>query len=92
MDSGKVPAGVGTLVRLVVLSIVVGVVLSALNIRPQDLFFHVRRLIDFVYSLGFGAVEWAFQYLLLGAVVVVPIWVVSRLISGMSRRGSGDHG
>jgi Family of unknown function (DUF6460) len=78
--------GAGTIIRLVLLSIVVGIVLSALNIRPRDLIYHVQRFVDFIYSLGFGAIESAAQYFLLGAVVVVPIWLVSRLISGLGRR------
>jgi membrane protein implicated in regulation of membrane protease activity len=86
VEPTRFPGGVSTAIRLALLSIVVGVVLSALNIRPQDLILHLRRFVDFIYSMGFGAVEWAFQYLLLGAVVVVPIWLISRLFSGLSSR------
>lgn len=86
MEPNRIPGGVSTAIRLALLSIVVGVVFSALNIRPQDLFLHLRRFVDFLYSLGFGAIEWAFQYLLLGAVVVVPIWLISRLVSSLSGR------
>jgi hypothetical protein len=70
-----------TIIRLVLLSIVVGVVLSALQIRPTEIFSYIKRLIDWVYSLGFGAIEWAFQYFLVGALIVVPIWLISRLFS-----------
>jgi hypothetical protein len=78
---------VATIVRLVLLSIVVGVVLSALQIKPAEIFLYFRRAIDWVYSLGFGAVEWAFQYFLVGAIIVVPIWLIARLFSriGSSR-------
>ncbi len=86
MEQNRFPGGLNTAIRLALLSVVVGVVLSALNIRPQDLFLHLRRFVDFIYSMGFGAVEWAFQYLLLGAVVVVPIWLISRIFSGLSSR------
>ena len=86
MEPNRFPGAASTVIRLALLSIVVGVVLSALNIRPQDLVLHLRRFVDFIYSMGFGAVEWAFGYLLLGAVVVIPIWLVSRLIAGFSGR------
>jgi hypothetical protein len=91
MDQPKLSgSGLGTVIRLVLLSIVVGIVLSALNIRPRDLFFHLQRFVDFIYSLGFGAIEWAVQYFLLGAVIVVPIWLISRVFSGLgSRRNDG---
>jgi hypothetical protein len=29
--------------------------------------------------MGFGAVEWMMRYLLLGAVIVIPIWIIGRL-------------
>lgn len=75
-----------TLVRLAVLSIIVGIVLSALDITPRDLVFRLRLLVQRVYDLGFGAVEQAASYLLLGAVVVVPIWLLARLFGGARSR------
>jgi hypothetical protein len=91
MEPQRFAGSAGTILRLVLLSIVVGIVLSALNIRPQDLFLHLRRLVDFLYSLGFGAVEWAFQYFLLGAVIVVPIWLISRLVAQLGQRGDREN-
>ena len=29
-----------------------------------------------IYDLGFGAVEWLLDYLILGAMLVVPIWLL----------------
>lgn len=66
--------------RLVVLSIVVGIALSALGLTPGEL---LRRL-DFIvarfYELGFRWVEWLIGYFLIGAVIVVPIWLLARLL------------
>jgi hypothetical protein len=66
--------------RLVVLSIVVGIALSALGLTPGEL---IRRL-DFIvarlYELGFRWVEWLIGYFLIGAVIVVPIWLVARFL------------
>ncbi|MBC7831150.1 MAG: integrase [Hyphomicrobium sp.] len=76
---------VGVLVRLIVLSIVVGVVLSALGITPQNIFYQFNILLQRIYDLGFGAIESVLGYLILGAVVVVPVWFISRLIK-VSRR------
>ncbi len=72
--------------RLVVLSIVVGIVMSALDIRPENLLYHMRLIVQRVSALGFGAVESILGYLVLGAVVVLPIWLVARLISGFRSR------
>ncbi len=76
---------VGVLIRLVVLSIVVGVVLSALGITPENFFFQINILLRRIYDLGFGAFESVLGYLVLGAMVVVPIWLIARLIKTMRR-------
>lgn len=79
----------GTIVRLIVLSIVVGIVFSALGISPDNILYHLQRLIQRIRDLGFGVVEQALHYFLLGAVVVVPIWFIARLIGGL--RGSNEN-
>ncbi len=76
---------IGLVLRLAVLSIVVGIVLSALGITPGNFFYHINVLARRIYDMGFGAVEWVLQYLLLGAMVVVPVWIVARLM-GLGRR------
>ena len=73
----------GVAIRLIILSVVVGVILSALGIGPENLFYHLQILIRRLYDLGFGAVDWMFKYFLVGAIVVVPIWLIVRLISGL---------
>ena len=75
----------GVLVRLVVLSIVVGVVLDALGITPGNILERINVLLGRIYDLGFGAIESVLNYLILGAVVVVPVWLVSRLIKSARR-------
>jgi hypothetical protein len=75
----------GVLIRLVVLSIVVGVVLSALGITPENFFYQINILLRRIYDLGFGAIESVLGYLILGAMVVVPVWFIARLIK--STRG-----
>jgi hypothetical protein len=77
-------------VRLIVLSIVVGIVLSALGITPASLLYHLNVLARRIYDMGFGAFEQALQYFLLGAVVVIPIWLIARLLGFLGGR-SGDR-
>lgn len=87
MDRNRLFGGnpVAVIIRLVVISIIVGVVLSALNIRPDEILYHIRRLIQRISDLGFGAIETIFGYFLIGAVVVIPIWLIARLL-GMFRK------
>ena len=70
----------GTLIRLVLLSVVVGVVFSALGITPFNLIERLEHLIRNITNMGFDAFNWAFKYFLLGAVIVFPIWFLVRLL------------
>jgi Family of unknown function (DUF6460) len=65
--------------RLVLLSILVGVILAAIGLDPWNIIESVRRLIEHVWNMGFDAVRWLWRYFLLGAVIVVPIWLLVRL-------------
>ena len=81
----------GTIIRLVLLSIVVGIVFSALDISPFNIVERLQQLIRRITELGFDAFHWAFEYFLLGAVVVVPIWFVVRLLSRPTRARVRRH-
>ncbi len=75
------------LVRLLVLSFLVGLVLSALNIRPLQILGWIERLVERIWSMGFAFLGEAGEYLVVGAVIVVPIFLLIRLLrSGGSRR------
>jgi hypothetical protein len=70
------------LARLVLLSIVVGVILSAVGLDPWNILQSIERLIRNVWDMGFDAIKWLWRYFLLGAVLVVPIWLLVRLTRG----------
>lgn len=76
---GGSPAQV--LLRLVVISLIVGIVLSALGLSPYDIVEKAQQLVWRIWNMGFGAIEWIWKYFLLGAVIVVPVWIVIRLLN-----------
>jgi Family of unknown function (DUF6460) len=80
----------GVIVRLVLISIVVGIVMSALDITPANLIYRLQVLVRRISDLGFGIFESAGRYLLLGAVIVVPVWLIARLIGVFGTRGDGQ--
>lgn len=92
MDRNTIFGGnpVGVIIRLILLSIVVGIVLSAMGITPHNLFSRIDDLIRHLYNLGFGAIDWILGYLVLGAIVVVPIWLIARLFGLLGSRSSND--
>ena len=88
MDWQRIFGGnpIGVIVRLIILSIVVGIVLSAMGITPENFVYRISLLVQRIYDMGFGAVEWAFGYFLLGAIIVLPIWLIARLLGGSRKR------
>ena len=75
------------LAMLVLLSIVVGVILSAVGLDPWNILQSIERLIRNVWDMGFDAIRWLWRYFLLGAALVVPIWLLVRLTRGASGKG-----
>jgi len=80
----------GDIVRLVFISILVGLILAAFRIDPRDLwvdFFGTIRDVwsRFITTLG-DSIAWAVEYFLLGAIIVVPIWLAWHLIRVIGRR------
>lgn len=68
-----------TLLKLVVASVVVGILLAFFGIQPIDLWRDFLDTIARIWRMGFSAIDWSVRYVLLGAVVVVPIWIFVRL-------------
>ena len=66
--------------RLVLLCILVGVILHALGFDPANIVESLRRMIQAVWDMGFDAVRWVWRYFLLGAIIVVPIWLIVRFM------------
>jgi hypothetical protein len=69
------------LVRLVLVSVLVGVILSALGLDPFDIWHSVQRLFRTLWDMGFDAFRWLWGYFLLGAVIVIPVWLIIRLVN-----------
>jgi hypothetical protein len=66
--------------KLILLSILIGVVLSALGLDPWNIVESVRRVFRSIWDMGFDAVRWLWSYFLLGAVLVIPIWLILRIV------------
>jgi hypothetical protein len=74
------------LAKLILVSILIGVVLSALGLDPWDIVSSIRRLFRNLWDMGFDAFNFLWRYFLLGAVVVIPIWVIMRLLNAPKGR------
>ncbi len=83
---GGSPAAV--LLRLAVISFVLGIVLNALGVSPFDILDGLRELAWRIWLNGFESIEWIVRYFLLGAVIVFPVWLIVRLFKFGRRSGS----
>jgi Domain of unknown function (DUF6460) len=66
--------------RLALLSILIGVILEVLGLDPWNIIQSLRTLIQRIWDMGFDALRWLWRYLLLGAAIVVPVWLIMRLM------------
>lgn len=67
--------------RLVLLSILIGFVLHAFGFNPFNIIESIRSLIEALWNMGFDAIHWLWRYFLLGAIIVIPIWLVVRVVN-----------
>src|SRR6267142_7165221 len=66
--------------RLILLSILIGVILEVLGLDPWNIIQSLRTLLQRIWDMGFDAIRWLWRYLVLGAAIVVPIWLIMRLM------------
>ncbi|MBO6782929.1 MAG: hypothetical protein JJ899_06615 [Alphaproteobacteria bacterium] len=76
----------GTLLKLFFLSLVVGIVLSVLDVEPESLLGAVGGTAESIFDALVAALEWAVPFVLIGAVVVVPIWIILAALRYARRR------
>ena len=73
------------LVKLIVISFLVGIVMSVMGWSPYDVIYGARDLVVNAYYMGFDAFGRFIDYFLVGAIIVVPAFFIIRLLS--YRRG-----
>jgi Domain of unknown function (DUF6460) len=76
----------GTVIlRLIVMSLIVGAAMVFFNLTPRDLLEGLRQFIENVWAGGLESLRTLLLYIAYGAIIVVPIFIVTRLLK-MSRR------
>lgn len=75
-----------TLLRLFFFSLVVGLVLSALNVSPESVLGAIGGTVESIFLVVVEGVEWAVPFVLIGAIVVLPIWLVLSALRFVRRR------
>ncbi len=73
------------LVKLLLVSLLVGVILVWLDLTPYGLYRGIENLIRSIIANGFQGVREIGRYILTGAMIVVPIWILMRLLDGRKK-------
>jgi hypothetical protein len=73
-----------TIVKLIVVSLIVGFVMSIFGLDPMDLLEGIRFFIIDLWYTGFDALGRVGQYLLIGATIVIPAFILLRLFASRS--------
>ena len=68
-------------IKLLVLSFLVGIVMSAFGWSPWDFLLGIREFFLRIWDLGFDALARFGDYILLGAAIVVPAFIVLRILN-----------
>jgi hypothetical protein len=76
---------VKTIVTLLILSLAAGLILATLGIRPSELPAALGMALSDVARFTARIVDWAWRYLLLGATIVIPIWILLYLLRKLRR-------
>jgi hypothetical protein len=69
------------IVKLIVVSFLVGLVMHAFGWTPYDVLYGIRDFFLDIWHMGFRALGRFFGYFLLGAAIVIPAFIVLRLLS-----------
>lgn len=65
--------------KLIIASLCVGLLLSFFNIDPVELINDVPETLGRILAVILDVVNWAGKYILLGAIIVIPIWLIFNL-------------
>jgi hypothetical protein len=80
---------VSTVIKLAILSLIVGFALAFFGIEPKNLVTALGSTVVDIYEIVLNFVQWSIKYVLIGAVVVVPIWLVFFLLRMARNRKRG---
>ena len=73
------------ILRLVVMSLIVGAAMVFFNLTPRDLLGGLRQFIENLWAGGLESLRTLALYIGYGAIVVVPIFVLVRLLKTTRR-------
>ena len=75
---------ISVLTRLLVLSFFVGIMLWVFGIDPVNLWYNFGETVREVWENIGDFARWGIKYVALGAIVVLPLWIIFRILRVMT--------
>ncbi|MEM7252369.1 MAG: DUF6460 domain-containing protein [Pseudomonadota bacterium] len=75
-----------TVLKLLIACLVVGFILATADITPGNILDHLFDFAQMLVAISRDVFGWAGPYVLLGAFVVIPVWIVSLIIQRLRRK------
>ncbi|MEM5500032.1 DUF6460 domain-containing protein [Ahrensia kielensis] len=70
-----------TVIKLLVISVLLGMVMSVFNIAPFDVLYGIRDFFVRLWESGFAALGRFGDWLILGASIVIPVFILIRVLN-----------
>ena len=74
-----------TIIKLVVLSALVGLLMVIFGISPSGFWEGVARFFRWLWDILTSLLDWGLIYIVTGAAIVVPIYLLRRLLKSRKR-------
>ncbi|MGE5540386.1 MAG: DUF6460 domain-containing protein [Gemmatimonas sp.] len=78
-----------TVFNLLLASLAVGLIMRWFHLTPRSLLAHFGESVEQAFDALVRFAGWAIDYVLVGAIVVVPIWLVALLLKRLQGRKGG---
>ena len=75
-----------TILKLLLVSFVIGWIFAQFDIDPREIFENFGATVAAIFDKATAIVEWSAGYIVIGAIVVLPIWAVIALLNALSKR------
>lgn len=79
-----------TILKLFVASLIVGMLMRWFDVTPRSLIANFGHTVERLFSSIAGFFGWAFEYVLLGACIVLPIWLIVFFIDRAKGKRTGS--
>lgn len=81
----------GTIIKLVSLSLVVGLVLSYFGVTPANFWNSMGDLAISAWESGTAFFDWALIYILIGGAVVLPVYLLRSLFKVLRKKPDSNQ-